>query len=341
MDNLKSVELTLQQMAFNASSLSGTTVTTDDIVERFGRPENGKYSPIQLRQLHAELVPSRAEFLMGERAPDFRPHVVVCHFMKGGVGKTTLLANSGFAAAARLGYRILIIDADPQGTTSTLFGVDVEDDSLITLMHLNFMAGTRMDQAIRPLMSNAVLDLLPSDVNVGAWDLNASPRTKREFLIEKMFKDHAAALSKYDIIFVDTNPGPTLLNQNLMIAADSIMVPVSLDIMSVKSLRLMAASMAAVDGIEPKDRNLMLIANVEQANTTHSRTCLEGLQKNYGDQLLNAVIPAYSGFKRQGWGDTAQLLIEREPNSPASHKIVELALELTNRTIWAKEAVPA
>jgi chromosome partitioning protein len=239
---------------------------------------------------------------------------------------------------------VLFIDADPQYTSTSLFAIDAEDENLKTLMHLMFERDYEdkpITDALIPLFKNATLDVLAADIQLGGYDLHATNRSQRELLITKMLKKHAPSLGKYDIILVDTNPGPSQLNQSLMIRADSILVPVSLDVMSVKSLRSMAASLAEVDELAPKERTHMILGNMEQSNMNHSKASRQGLEESYPGELLQTVIPNYSGFRRQGWEDEkgALLLVEREPTSAAAQKLVELSIEVLDRVLWQKQPV--
>jgi chromosome partitioning protein len=339
---MKSLSMTTKQAALLLSTVSSKLVVQDDLKNILLNKSSKLISPMDIRKLHGQVRPDRAARLsqLEGDLPTNVPPIVVCHFTKGGVGKTTVLTNVAIELA-RQGLKVLFIDADPQGTSTTLFGVDVDDANIRTLQNVLFGyngTSTPIKSAIIPLYEDAVLDLIPSDLGLSTFDLEAYPKKLREFLVKNLIKDNKDFFSQYDIVLVDTNPGSNLLNLNLMIAADNIFMPVSLDILSVKSMRLMAAELQEVQSTDNRKRNMIVVGNCYQAGTRHGEASLESLQKNYPLEMMATVIPSYAGVKRQGWGgiDHPQILIEIEPNSPAAKKLSQLAVELANRLMWAE-----
>lgn len=340
MDNFgKSLAVPMKKALLVLSLMTGLTVTEKDLIEIIPEIGSDEVTPLQIRVAHAALRKDR-ESLLDKLVTNGNyklPPRIVCHFTKGGVGKTTLLANVAVELAS-MGFRVLFIDADPQGTSTSLFGVDVDDDSIRTLYDILFThdgVPTSVERAVISLYNDAVLDLIPSDLRMSGFDMTATPRPKREFLVDKLLNTRADYFSNYDLILVDTNPGSNLLNQNLMIAADNILIPVALDILSTKSMKLMVNELVEVQDISDRERPLMIVGNMYQHGTLHSKASWENLQRQYPEQLLSTRIPTYAGFKRQGWGEASdpQLLIETEPTSPAAKLLTELALEVAVRAM--------
>ena len=299
-----------------------------------------EYSPVAIRLAHAGAIPERASFLLEGGLKQELPPVLVSHYKKGGTGKTTILANIAIAMAGQ-GIRVLYIDADPQGTSTTLFGQDIENPMLRTLQHVIFGHDSNagrpipLADAIIPLYANAVLDLIPSDIQLSAFERLAYPVNNRERLFERMMARNIPLLSRYDIILIDTNPGTNLLNFNLMFPATHIMMPVSLDVPSMKSMHLMISESLEMSDAGAKEKDMIMIGNVHQESTTHSRESLIALREAYEEQMMQTVIPAYAGVSRQGWEhERGRTLIEREPTAAASKRLSLLSQEILERVLW-------
>jgi len=122
------------------------------------------------------------EFLK-KRELKSRPPVVASRMSKGGVGKSCISVNISMAMALQ-GWRVLFIDADPQGTATTLFGEDKEDtaDPLkYTLMSVLLDGASLSDGLIQPY-SDLELSLLPCDIFVSQFDMRAINQPRRELL---------------------------------------------------------------------------------------------------------------------------------------------------------------
>lgn len=361
---MKSINLTLKQAAVTACAITDRSLLPEEFEEALidqvhalaaikGKlsPElkrdlhflqrDNFYSPVATRLVHAHTLPGRAPFLLEARDPKVLPPLIISHYKKGGTGKTTVLANVAISMAMQ-GIRVLYIDADPQGSSTTLFGLDVEDTSLRTLQHVLFGHPSNGGKPVAPenaivrLYDNAVLDLIPSDLELSSFDRVAYPKTNRERLFEKLLKEHAAFFSRYDVIVADTSPSPSLMTLNLMVPASHIMMPVSLDVPSMKSMRLMQADRLELADLNAREKDWFIVANVFQSSMTHSKESLKVLRNDLGDQMMHTVIPSYAGVSRQGWAhETGRTLIEREPSAPASKRITTLANELLERVLWA------
>lgn len=360
---MKSVNLNLKQAASMACSITDQSLLPEEFDEHLldqvkslnGQDfsisnelkkeipflKNGNfYGPSAIRLVHANVLPGRARYLLGARSPNVLPPLLVSHYKKGGTGKTTVLVNVAIAMAMQ-GIRVLFIDADPQGSSTTLFGLDVEDTNLRTLQHVLFGHPSNAGRPVHPkdaivkLYDNAVLDLIPSDLELSSFDRVAYPRNNRERLFEKLLREHVSFFSQYDIIVCDTSPSPSLMTLNLMLPATHIMMPVSLDVPSMKSMRLMLADREELLDLGASEKDWMIVANVFQPSMNHSKESLKALRNDLGQQMMKTVVPSYAGVSRQGWAhENGRTLIEREPSALASKKIAVLANELLERIVW-------
>ncbi len=144
---------------------------------------------------------------------------------KGGVGKTTITINLGGALALQ-GYRVLLVDFDPQANCS--FGLDVLwseiEDSIADVIGYEAAGPSRtMAQVVRPVSYHPNLLLAPSHLNLAAAEMLLHSAMGRELKLDKALDTVRA---DYDFILIDAPPSLGLLSINAMVAADSLLVPI-------------------------------------------------------------------------------------------------------------------
>jgi chromosome partitioning protein len=147
---------------------------------------------------------------------------------KGGVGKTTTVVNLAAELAVQ-GYKVLIIDSDPQEASSTL---RLLGPKKIKLSLTDVLTGTSpIENVVINVAPN--LDLLPSDARLGAWELSALNELGREFLFRRILGDF---LHNYDFTLIDCPPTLGLLVTNALVLAREVIVPVNPQELSVAGL---------------------------------------------------------------------------------------------------------
>ncbi len=157
---------------------------------------------------------------------------------KGGTGKTTTSVSIA-AGLALKGYKVLLVDTDSQGNVGVSLGVKAER----TLYHVLVMGLKPQDVAVK-VREN--LDLLPSNETLAAAELYLAGRQNRD----RILKDRlAAAASHYDVIILDCSPSLSLLNQNALVFADGILVPVACDFLSLVGVRQVIKTVKNVNAL--------------------------------------------------------------------------------------------
>lgn len=148
---------------------------------------------------------------------------------KGGVGKTTTTVNLSTALSA-MEKKILVIDLDPQGNSSTGFGIRQQDrrvtiyQALIGLNHLN-------ESIIETNIPN--LYISPSNTNLLAAELELAPLKKREYVLANLLY---LLESAFDYIIIDCPPSLNLLTLNALVASDEVLIPMQCDFYSLEGL---------------------------------------------------------------------------------------------------------
>lgn len=147
---------------------------------------------------------------------------------KGGVGKTTTAVNLSTALSV-VGKKGLIIDLDPQGNTSTGFGIK-QQDRKFTIYHA-LIGEVNFDKTIsRTDIPN--LDVVTSNTDLAATELDLINVKKREFLLKEMLGN----IENYDYIIIDCPPSLNLLTINALVASTEIIIPMQCDFYSLEGL---------------------------------------------------------------------------------------------------------
>lgn len=149
------------------------------------------------------------------------PQIISIANQKGGVGKTTTTINLA-AALVELGYRVLVIDLDPQGNASTGFGVEPSERTLTTYDLL--LGEVDIHDAIQTTDIQG-LWIVPATVDLSSADIEMISNEKRSFLLRDALRQRALDTYAIDFILIDCPPSLSLLTVNAMVASDSVLVP--------------------------------------------------------------------------------------------------------------------
>ncbi|MGI5962458.1 MAG: ParA family protein [Lawsonibacter sp.] len=156
---------------------------------------------------------------------------------KGGVGKTTVAAAL-LACLHQRGARVLGVDLDPQGSLGFSLGLDIEHCSTL----YDVFRGTHSPQSV--LAHTDTCDLLPSNILLSAAELEFN-KPGREFLLKTAL---SGFLDQYDYIIVDTPPALNILTVNAYVAADSLIIPMAPEVLSLLGVSQIKETIDSVRG---------------------------------------------------------------------------------------------
>jgi chromosome partitioning protein len=244
--------------------------------------------------------------------------------IKGGVGKTTTAVNLAYLAATESGLRTVLWDLDPQGAASFMFRVKPK----VKGGGKALIRGSRtLDEAIKGTDFDN-LDLIPADFtyrnmdllldNAGGGSGAGAPGGKPARKLGKLLGPLAA---EYDAVFLDCPPSISLVSENVLHAADVILVPLIPTTLSVRTLDQLTEFVAGFNGRRPDV--LAFFSMVDRRKKLH-REITENLSSERSDVALTA-IPALSMIERMS--------VER---SPVTVFAARSAGARAYRSLWAE-----
>ena len=203
---------------------------------------------------------------------------------KGGVGKTTTTVNVGIGLA-REGKKVLLIDADPQGSLTASLGYEEPDDLRITL------ATIMMDVLNEEEISLENVDLLPANIELSALEVTMGNVMSREMIMKEYID---AIRCRYDYILIDCMPSLGMMTINALVSSDSVLIPVQAAYLPVKGLQQLIKTILTVK--KRLNRKLAIegiLLTMVDFRTNYAKDIASRVHTTYGSQIevFENVIP--------------------------------------------------
>lgn len=210
---------------------------------------------------------------------------------KGGVGKTTTTLNLGTALALK-GFKVLLIDLDPQANLSSYLGFEGDGDPTISHMMLSIAKGMKVskedfDSCVRVSEENKI-SYIPSDINLANAESYLMNALSRETVMKRILTNEN--LTDYDYVLIDCLPSLGILLVNALTASDSVIIPVQTQKFAYEGLGSLINICEQVKETINKNLEVSGIIATMAENTKMSRNTLEMLDKNYKVLLYNTAI---------------------------------------------------
>ena len=211
---------------------------------------------------------------------------------KGGVGKTTTTVNLGIGLA-RQGKKVLLIDADPQGSLTASLGY-VEPDEIGTTLATIMMAiinEKEFEITDGILHHKENVDLLPANIELSALEVTMGNVMSRELIMKEYIE---AVRTNYDYILIDCMPSLGLMTINALVAADSVLIPVQAAYLPVKGLQQLIHTIAMVK--KRLNRQLIfegILLTMVDFRTNYAKDVAGKVREAYGEkiEIFDTVIP--------------------------------------------------
>jgi len=231
-------------------------------------------------------VPSAAETATeGPYVPRPVPRVLAVANQKGGVGKTTTAVNLG-AGLAELGYRVLVIDLDPQGNATTGLGIDGRSFELS--MYDVVIKDAKLEDAIEPTsMKN--LFVAPATIDLAGAEIELVPTFSRELRLRKALE---SVVGDFDYILIDCPPSLGLITVNGLAAADEVLVPIQCEYYALEGLGQLLRNVHLVQAnLNEKLEVTTIVLTMYDGRTKLAEQVADEVRAHFGNKVCRNVIP--------------------------------------------------
>ena len=248
---------------------------------------------------------------------------IACANQKGGVGKTTTVVNVG-TYLALAGYRVLIVDVDPQGNATSGLGVDRSGLDL-TLYEAMTGAAELRDVVVPTGIAN--LSIVPSSVGLAGAEMELAPTDQRERRLGRLL---ASVAADYDYLLLDCPPSVGLLTVNALTAADSVLIPIQCEYYALEGLTQLIATVNLVrDNLNPDLEIKGVVLTMFDARTNLSADVAAEVRRHLGAAVFDTIVPRSVRLSEApSFGLPIAL---HRPNSRGAEAYAALATELLGR----------
>ena len=201
---------------------------------------------------------------------------------KGGVGKTTSAVNIS-AGLAIMGRRVLLVDIDPQGNSSSGFGVEAQSKKSV----YDVLMGNATVKEAR--VKTKWCDVLPTDNNLAGAEIELVATEGREYILKNALDQ---VREEYDYIFIDCPPSLALLTLNALVACDTVLVPMQCEYYALEGLSQLTHTIRTVKRSMNKNIDFEgILLTMYNGQTNLTIQVAEEIKKFFGSKVYKTVIP--------------------------------------------------
>ncbi len=248
---------------------------------------------------------------------------------KGGVGKTTTAINLS-ACLAEKNKKVLTIDIDPQGNTTSGLGVD--KNSVENTVYELFLDECDLKDCIQnSVMEN--LTVIPSNINLSGAEIELISMEDKEYLLKNKLDQ---IKEDYDFIIIDCPPSLNLLTVNAMVAADTVLVPIQCEYYALEGLsQLMHTIDLIKERLNPKLEIEGVVFTMYDARTNLSSQVVENVKENLNKKIYKTIIPRNVRLaEAPSYGMPINMYDSRSAGAEAYRFLAEEVIEREDEDAW-------
>lgn len=240
---------------------------------------------------------------------------------KGGVGKTTTTVNLATAMSA-IGKEVLVIDLDPQGNSTTGFGVSKGRGIASSY---GVLLGVELPEYVIKHTYIKGLDIIPSTIDLSAAEVELFSQPNRESKLKR-----AISALQYDYIFIDCPPGFGLININALNAAQKIIIPLQCEFYALEGLAQLFKTIQSVKTTINKDLIVSgIVLTMYDRRNSLSAIISKDVQQHFKDLVFNTVIPRNVRISEASSHGKPVVLYDMKSSGALAY--IELAREFLSR----------
>ncbi|HET9061496.1 MAG TPA: AAA family ATPase [Acidimicrobiales bacterium] len=213
------------------------------------------------------------------------PRVLAIANQKGGVGKTTTAVNLG-AALAELGYRLLVVDLDPQGNATTGLGVNARN--LEASVYDVILHDVPIEDCIEPTNLRNLF-VVPATIDLAGAEIELVPAFSREMRLKRAID---SVIEDFDFVLIDCPPSLGLLTVNALAAASEVAVPIQCEYYALEGLGQLLNNVERVRAsLNPALSVSTIIMTMFDARTRLAEQVVNEVRSHFGDRVCRTVVP--------------------------------------------------
>ncbi|HWS45568.1 MAG TPA: AAA family ATPase [Acidimicrobiia bacterium] len=213
------------------------------------------------------------------------PRIISIANQKGGVGKTTTAVNLG-ASLAELGFRVLVIDLDPQGNATT--GMGISHRNVEGSVYDVIMNDASIEDCVEPT-SVRNLFVVPATIDLAGAEIELVPAFSRELKLRRAL---AQVRDDYDFTLIDCPPSLGLLTVNGLAASDDVIVPIQCEYYALEGLGQLLRNVALVkSNLNPTLDVRGIVLTMYDARTKLAEQVEREVRNHFGGKVYRTVVP--------------------------------------------------